>query len=389
MPVAPARAVVSPGRRHRRRRAAALAGALLCLGGCASDGPDRDGLQSWGYASWWLPPKMRELRAARFDRIAFFEVQLSATGGIVDAHGWPDRQAALRKAARRLRTPLDVTVTLRGKADFETLFGSAENVARLLETCLRLADDPMLQGLQIDIEHYDESSPQALAALRAFVPALAGRLHAATPRRSLSVFVPTGGPALYDAASLAEVDWAVMQAYDAHWIEGPDAGPVAPLDGPEAVTWNKVLTNARTLGLPARRIVMSYPLYGYEWPVTTRDPRGASTGPAGTTTLARAHDRDMPGIAGNVAERVRLHGCSHDPRSGSSNYLYPRPGGGWVSGWYEGAWSLGRKREFLVRNDLAGIAFFVAGYDAYALASNLDRKRSSPPLPAAEATSCP
>ena len=46
-----------------------------------------------------------------------------------------------------------------------------------------------------------------------------------------------------------------------------------------------------------------------------------------------------------------------------------------MSGWYEGAWSLSRKRDFLVRHGLAGIAFFIAGYDDYVLTNRLDRAR--------------
>lgn len=371
MPPLPARAL-DKGRRVTWTSALLAA----CLAGCASDAPNKAQLQSWGYASWWLPPDIHDLRDSRFDRLAFFEIELSTNGGIADAHGWPDAYSRLREAAARLRIPLDATLTLRGQQNFESLFGSPEAVERLLATCLALVEeDPYLQGLQLDFEQYDEASPRSLDALRAFVPRLASALHGLSPARKLSVFVPTGGPKLYDADSLAGIDWAVMQAYDAHWITGPDAGPVAPLDGPERVTWTKVWRDARALRLPPERVVMSFPLYGYEWPVLSRDPRGLSAGPAGTTTLALVRAHPLPEMAGNVHERVRQHGCRHDALAGSSNYLYLDPVKGWVSGWYEGAWSLSRKRDFLVRHGLAGIAFFIAGYDDYVLTNRLDRAR--------------
>ena len=375
-----------PGSNGRRLAVLPILLILLALGlsACVTDGPDRERLQSWGYVSWWLPAHARDLRRSRFDRLAFFEVRLATDGGIADRHGWPEQHHALRRAARWSRVPLDVTVTLKGRDDFEALFSSPAAIERLLATCLRLADDPLVQGLQIDVEHYDVSSPQALAGLRGFVPRLAHALHAGSPRRSLSVFVPTGGAGLYDAASLAEVDWAVMQAYDAHWISGPNAGPVAPLSGSEGITWEKVLAESRALGVPPERVIMTYPLYAYEWPVTARDPRGATAGPAAITTLVKVRDRPMPEMAGNVEERVGLHGCSHDIRSGSSNYLYKRADGNWVSGWYEGAWSLLRKRDFVLRHDIAGIAFFVTGYDDFRLTAGLERDRAHrPTLPGA------
>jgi len=380
-----------PARTLKKRHRAAWTSALLaaCLAGCVSDAPNKAHLQSWGYASWWLPPEIGDLRASKFDRLAFFEIELDASGGIANPHGWPGAYSRLREATARLQIPLDATVTLRGRQNFESLFGSPEAVDRLLATCLGLVEeDPFLLGLQLDFEHYDESSPRSLDALRAFVPRLARALHALSPRRQLSVFVPTGGPPLYDADSLVEVDWAVMQAYDAHWITGPDAGPVAPLDGPERVTWVKVWQDARALRIPPERVVMSFPLYGYEWPVLSRDARGLSAGPAVTTTLARVRAHPLPEMAGNVDERVQQHGCRHDALAGSSNYLYLDPVRGWVSGWYEGAWSLSRKRDFLVRHGLAGIAFFIAGYDDYALTPRLDRARVAHALEPADSAPC-
>ena len=61
---------------------------------------------------------------------------------------------------------------------------------------------------------------------------------------------------------------------------------------------------------------------------------------------------------------------------------------GWVSGWNEGAWSLSRKRDFLVRHGLAGIAFFIAGYDDYALTPRLDRVRVAHALEPADSAPC-
>lgn len=349
--------------------------ALLAAGlaGCASG--DRLPLQSWGYVAWWLLPGAEDIRASRFDRLLFFEIEIAADGSVRDPHGWPD-PPGLHAVARELGTPVDVTLTLRGRADFDALFASPASVERLMAVCRTLLADPRVAGLQLDIEHYEPSSPAALAGLRGFVPALAEAMHAHKPRKVLSVFVPINADPLYDAASLEQVDWVVMQSYDAHWIDSPNAGPVAPLAGRDALTWESVLALADGLGVPRARTLMAFPLYGYEWPVETGEPRGRTTGPASITTLAPVGAGSLPRIANSVQERVALHGCRRDLPTASMHYLLRHPERGWLAGWYENEWSLRLKRNFLVEHRLGGVAFFLVGYDGQRLTRIFDKRRS-------------
>ncbi len=361
---------------------ARLAPALfaLVLAGCMVQGTGKKPLQTWGYASWWYPPTGAQLDRMHLDRIMFFQIDLGSDGRIRENHGWPSHYQPLRDAARQRQLPLDVTVALQGKDGFEKLFGNPQSIHRLLETCIKLAEDTdSVAGLQLDIETYEDVTPASIAGLRGFVPRLAAALHAASPRRSLSVFIPSNGQMLYDRTSLANVDWGVMQGYDAHWATSAQAGPLAPLHGASEFSWDKAVETGDALGLGHDRMVMTYPLYGYEWPTQDQSPRAPTTGPAAITTLEHVPEHILPLIQTNVRERVSRFGCQHDSRSGSSFYRFRDPAKGWAVGWYEGAWSLGLKHQFLIDHHLAGIAFFVLGYDGDRLVGNFHKSRSTAP----------
>ena len=353
----------------------AILGALMV--GCVQPAslPASSKAVSWGYASWWQPIQEAGIRTSSFDRLIYFDVTLASDGTVADAHGWPAQQMQLRSSATSLGIPLDVTLALHGRESLVSLFSSAEAVDRLLQTALSVADDPMVAGLHLDLEVYDPLPDATLQELRAFVPRLKQALRSMHPQRTLSVFVPLSQTPLYDKASLDGVDWVVMQAYDAHWLTSPSAGPVAPLDGPESITWTRAANHARALGIPKAQTLMSYPLYGYEWPAQLQDARAATSGPGVALTLEAVPQAADAPVSDSVRSRVNMHGCRRDQASGSAYYQFVGPDQRWVTGWYEGEWSLHRKSAFIDKHELAGIAFFSVGGDGYHLTRIFNKLR--------------
>ncbi len=367
----------------RTRFALALALALIAalIAGCAQYRTTEPALQAWGYAAWWLPLKESQLQSAPVDRLLFFEIALGTDGSIANAHGWPDAHEDLRNAAAKRNTPLDLVLTVHGAQPFQALFSDAQARARLLDSALSLASDPAVSGLQLDAEVYESVSVESIAGMREWVAQLAARLRAMQPRRELTLFIPPAHTGLYDRTTVSYADWGVMQAYDAHWANGPEAGPVAPLHGRSEASWERAFKHAQALGLPRHRTLLAYPLYGYEWPMRKRGIRGATAGAARITTLATIEPARLPSIQTSVEQRVAQYGCVRDARNGSAAYQFLDPDRGWVAGWYEGAWSLQHKRRFLIDKELAGVAFFVLGYDDFRLVDAFERRRHAPSQP--------
>lgn len=324
--------------------------------------------RAWAYLAWWMPDSWHTAPLEKLERILFFELNVAPSGQVVERHGWPDQWRDLREVARRNDLALDLTLTLFGPKAFVAVFSSTSATQKLLEEAAALAGHPDVGGLHLDFEVYEDVPPATLAAYRRFVRSLAHRLHALTPRRQVSVFFPLGATSdLYDSATLALIDNVVMQGYDAHWKGSARAGPVAPLTGEEAVTWEKGVAKGVSLGVPRSRLLMAFPFYGYEWRVEGPSSRAATRGQGMTTTFAPVPAALLPDIRINVQDRVMQYGARHDPLSGTAYYQFKTAEGQYFEGWFEDWWSLKRKAAFVRREQLGGVAFFILGYDNNAL----------------------
>ncbi len=343
---------------------------LLCsslLSTASAADPERassaDAGKAWAYFAWWLPQSWRSAPLAQLDRLLFFELKVSPQGLITERNGWPEKWGDLRESLRKTATPLDLVLTVLNERDFQSVFSSQGATRQLLEQAAALSSDPSVAGLHLDFEVYSAAPLAVQARFRQFVIDLSGTLRAQSPAKNLSVFLPIGGEAqIYDLRSIAAVNHVVAQGYDAHWSSGPNAGPVAPLDGENRVTWKKATKQALALGIKRDKLILSYPLYGYEWPTLDKDPRGLTRGLGVTTTLAPVDPQFLPAIQTNVQDRIRLFGANNDALSGSSYYQFQK-NGRWITGWYEGQWALGKKMSYMHEQRLGGMAFFLMGYD--------------------------
>lgn len=334
--------------------------------------------KAWAYLGWWLPDSWRSAPLSELDRLLFFELKVNSNGKITERNGWPEQWVDLRLALKQHTTLLDLTLTLFDPMDFSSLFSSTEATQRLLNEATLLANQEGVAGLQLDFEIYSLLQPETIVRYRSFVRELSNRLRQHSPPRNLSIFFPMGGESqLYDAATLAQIDYLVLQAYDAHWKGSKTAGPVAPLDGNEAVTWKKAVAQGLSLGVPKERLLLGFPLYGYEWQVKGPKLRSATVGAGVSTTFAPIPGSLSSDFQFNIQDQVKQYGSSHDPVSGSSYYQFKRKNGQFVEGWFEDWWSLGRKSDYLLNEQLGGIAFFLLGYDGGQLIDYFLKRRGT------------
>jgi spore germination protein len=117
-------------------------------------------------------------------------------------------------------------------------------------------------GIDIDYENLHAADRRAFTT---FITSLAAALHAHGRILSVAVFAKTSN-AGYGQANLAQdyaalaraADQVRIMAYNYHWATSPP-GPVAPIG------WVRgVLRYAKTQ-IPARKIILGVPLYGYDW----------------------------------------------------------------------------------------------------------------------------
>lgn len=143
-----------------------------------------------------------------------------------------------------------------------TLVSTPAGRERHAEALTQLAVANGYQGIDID---YESVPAAARANFTAFVELLAQKLHGARKQLSVTVHPKTSdtttrnGPGSQDWRALgAAADTIKIMAYNYSWSTSP-AGPIAPLD------WlNNVVTYAESV-IPAKKIIVGLPWYGYDW----------------------------------------------------------------------------------------------------------------------------
>jgi spore germination protein YaaH len=325
------------------------------------------------YHAWWMADEWRAAPWQRLDRLFFFEVRIGADGALADRNGWPDRWRGLIDATQQAGIPLDVTLALFGAADFNALFLDGTRVRRLVDEALALVRSTPSVGLQLDVETAADAAPAAVAAFQRFVRDLRTALDREPRRVALSAFVAMGEKALiFDRDALQALDFLVVQGYDAHWMDSPNAGPVSVLHGGNPIAWERSLEVLARLGADRARMLFSLPFYGYEWQTFGPNPGAATRGPGRQSTFAPVAAHLLPQIRVSALERVRRYGARRDLASGSPYYAFEEDGR-WVQGWYEDAASLAQKMSFARSRGVQGFAVFVLGYDGGALIDGVMR----------------
>lgn len=278
--------------------------------------------------------------------------------------------------------PLDVGVTLFEPTALAGVFGSTRNTRRLADGLVDLARGAGVSGIHLDVEIYEPVDPALTAKYRQFVADLAQRIRQLKPQRLFSVFLPPQAePGLYDATSLRSVDHAVLQGYDAHWPGAARSGPMSPIGGSDPGNWKAMLAMSDQLGLPRDRVLFSFPLFAYEWPVRPCQPRGTTLAKGSSVSFAPLPEAWGGAFKADVQTRVASYGATQEPLSGSSYYLSPAEGGKCTVGWFEDWWSLSRKADWITDQKLAGLAFFAMGYDGGELVDFYARRRRRPAAP--------
>jgi spore germination protein YaaH len=334
-------------------------------------------LKAVAYQGWWMPQSWKNGALKDLDRLFFFELKVDATGKVSERHGWPEQWHELQVAAKAHQVPVDLTLTLFDSATFNQLFSSDQAMNSLLAECIELAAPEFVSGLQFDFEIYNGATAVSIRNYRAFLGKLSAQLRTDSVHKNLSVFLPAlADDPLYDEATLGLMNLVVVQSYDTHYRSSSRAGPVAPLNGPDALTWRSAAAEALALGVNKERLFLTFPLYGYEWLVKDNTLRSQTQKPGTTTTFSTVSKELLPDIQVSATQRVHQYGASHDPVSGSAYYQFKNEQNQWVEGWFEDWWSLGRKIDFLNAERLGGAAFFLLGYDHNELLAYYLHRRS-------------
>ena len=214
------------------------------------------------------------------------------------------------------------------------------------------------RGVNIDFEYQGDPTkvlePEFINFLKQLKAAGLGNI-------SLDVFANTVIKGSTDQllVLMQTVDELIVMAYDFHRPGVDYVGPVAPIRSliGERSIW-EVVERINLLTLNGKKIVLAYPLYGYEWKTETVEFESKiKRGWYQMASLRRMEDEVLPALA-TMSGKESWDELSMTPwlsfvEDGSIRQIY-----------YENERSLQIKMDLIKQNKLAGVGFWALGYEA-------------------------
>jgi spore germination protein len=194
---------------------------------------------------------------------------LGSSGQIVEQHG-PGQAGVINANIKRLRAaglPLvpSVANVTNGQWSYQPVARILHNPALMnqqIDAIVRLVESNHYAGIDIDYEQLQAGDRQDFTT---FCERLAGALHAKGKLLSVALFAKTSNAGnqptnvAQDYRAIGQVaDQVRLMGYDYHWA-GSAPGPIAPVD------WLRDVLRYAKSQIPADKIVLGIPLYGYDW----------------------------------------------------------------------------------------------------------------------------
>jgi spore germination protein YaaH len=163
----------------------------------------------------------------------------------------------------------------------ELLNDPASSAKNLVESVTPIMQEYGFTELNLDIEQASDASPEARLKFTEFVKTVKENIDRNIVKTlsidvSASAFVKETN--LADPKSFASyVDRVIVMAYDYHYGGSYVTGPVAPLSGAGTVSEfdTESAVEAALKVLPAKKIILGIPVYGYSWETIGDTPRSA------------------------------------------------------------------------------------------------------------------
>jgi len=219
--------------------------------------------------STWIPPwdptglSSVQSNARNMDESNPVWYSLNASGAVVK--NWNAEDQNLRAAMTGTRIVPTIQNYVDGRFNgplVASLLSTSAGRETHAEELTRLAVMNAFDGIDID---YEGLPATARLDFTSFVSVLSSKLHGAGKKLSVTVHAKTSdtqnwnGPGSQDWVSIGNLaDSVKIMSYDYHWSTS-DAGEIAPL------AWLESVAGYAASVMPAAKIMMGIPWYGYDW----------------------------------------------------------------------------------------------------------------------------
>lgn len=285
-----------------------------------------------------------------FDHVAVFWYRLKGDGSIARYPYAQEDKSLIKFAHDHQVKVLPVITNLPGEDEsgswdsdrVQQVIGSEEARLKHIQELLKLVEKHNFDGVNIDYEALQASQEKDFTL---FAQELADALHQRgkiigiallpKPREGDPDF--SNGSEAQDWTALGKVaDHLYIMTYEEHW-ETSSPGPVASLP------WVKSILSYAKTKIPAHKIFIGIPLYGYDW--------GGSSAARGLT------QQQVNSLQERSAAKIRFDARAQSP------YFHYQAGERTHRVWYEDERSLAAKLELMKQLGLSNLALWRLGHE--------------------------
>jgi hypothetical protein len=231
----------------------------------------------FAFAPYWMLDVQKTFDLRHVTTLAYFGVDIAGNGSIVrSGNGWVGYQSQdlADLISRAHRAGIRVVLTIKAFSN-ETIHAVTTNRAAgssLARNVIDAVKAKSFDGVNIDFEGTGSTDRAPFTAL---ARSLSDTLHAADPawQVTLDSYVSSAEDAngFFDIAAIGPaVDSFFIMGYDMYNREV--ASPNAPLPSYESSI------GVYTRAVPASKVILGAPFYGYDWPTQDNSPHARATG---------------------------------------------------------------------------------------------------------------
>lgn len=309
--------------------------------------------KTFGFLPFWTMNNL-DNNYQNVDIVYYFSLTVKETGEFDKTDpGW-----SRLKNFPKVGKSQGITIACMKQADIEAVINNPAKRAKVIANTLKIMKDYGFSDLNLDFEYVGAPPGNLSQNYSKFVNEAAEAVH----KTGGTVSVATLSDAvwklrMYNIAQIGKfADYIIVMAYDFTRLSSTVSGPVAPLFGKEKFEYDVYSTVTDYLKtIPAEKIILGVPFYGYEWPTQDNKPYSFVVGDSSALSTIK-----------RTAETIKNNNVTvnFDELSKIPWFTYFDPKGRvWRQVWFENERSLGLKLDLVNQAGLGGLAIWALGYE--------------------------
>ncbi len=322
----------------------------------------------YGYLPYWNTNKARF--PTSITHVSYFSLTIQQDGSLLSVPkekqdpGYRKFQQGYLTTLNENLSPgqkIELTLSMMEQEEIPVFIHNPDAQQRLIQDVLSLQKDYPLSGINIDIEYNGSVTPTLQNDLVTLLSNLRKATKAVDQNFSLSMAVYGDSGNSHRLTELAltapHVDYIVVMTYDYHRRSSPRSGPVSPVYGKTEGKWEgDIMEDLQRIRqkVPAEKILLGIPFYGYEWSVEDAFNPQSFTLPRSGATASYERVLQLLESPGTTVfwDSIALSPYLQYEKNGITQRVY-----------YDNPLSLSYKLDLVRKAGFGGIAIWALGYE--------------------------